>query len=69
MKVLFPAGIALIAMVSCTQQQQPPSEQGTLNSQWLGGASGPTVVGGSVGNTTIAFDGTYKGLSNSLTSH
>ena len=66
MKVLFPAGLVLIAMVACTPQQpqQPPSPQGTLNQQWLGAGSGPTVVGGSAGNTTTAFDGTYKGLSN-----
>jgi hypothetical protein len=66
MKVLFPAGIVLIAMVACTPQQpqQPPSPQGTLNQQWAGGGTGPTVVGGSAGNTTTVFDGTYKGLSN-----
>jgi hypothetical protein len=53
-------------MVACTPQPppQPPSAQGTLNQQWLGAGSGPTVVGGSAGNTTTAFDGTYKGLSN-----
>ncbi len=64
MKVLFPAGIALVAMVACTPQQPSPSPQGALNQQWLGGGSGPTVAGGSAGNTTTAFDGTYKGLSN-----
>lgn len=67
MKVLFPAGIALVAMVACTPQQpspSPPSPQGTLNQQWLGGGSGPTVVGGSAGNTTTAFDGTYQGIAN-----
>jgi hypothetical protein len=66
LKVLYPAGIVLIAMVACTPQQpqQPPSPQGTLTQQWAGGGTGPTVVGGSAGNTTTAFDGTYKGLSN-----
>jgi hypothetical protein len=67
MKVLFPASIALVAMVACTPQpppQSPPSPQGTLNQQWTGGGSGRTVVAGSAGNTTTAFDGTYKGLSN-----
>src|ERR1700736_1260089 len=64
MKVLFPTGIALVAMVACTPQQPPPSPQGTLNQQWLGGGTGPTVVGGSAGNTTTAFDGTYTGVSN-----
>jgi hypothetical protein len=70
MKVLFPAGVALVAMVACTPQQppQPPSPQGTLTQQWSGGGTGPTVVGGSAGNTTTAFDGTYKGLSNRATS-
>jgi hypothetical protein len=71
MKVLFPAGIALVAMAACTPQQpppSPPSPQGTLNQQWAGGGTGPTVVGGSAGNTTTAFDGTYKGLSNRSTS-
>ena len=63
MKVLFPAGIALVAMVACTQQP-PPSPQGTLNQPWTGGGSGPTVVGGSAANTTTAFDGTYQGVSN-----
>jgi hypothetical protein len=63
MKALFPAGIALVAMVACAQQP-PPSPQGTLNQPWLGGGSGPTVVGGSAANTTTAFDGTYQGLSN-----
>lgn len=62
MKVLFPAGMALVAMVACTQQQ--PSPQGTLNSQWLGAGSGPTAAGGSASNTTTAFDGTYQGLYN-----
>ena len=63
MKVLFPAGIALVAMVACTPQQPsspPPSPQGTLNQQWLGGGSGPTVAGGSAGNTTTAFDGLIR---------
>jgi hypothetical protein len=60
-KVLFPASIASLTMVACTQQQ--PSSQGALNTQWLGGAAGPTAVGGSAGNTTTAFDGTYQGLS------
>jgi hypothetical protein len=64
MKVLFPAGIALVSMVACTPQQPPPSPQGSLNQQWLGGGSGPTVVGGSAANTTTAFDGTYRGISN-----
>src|ERR1700730_5444961 len=64
MKVLFPAGVALAAMVACTPQQPPPSPQGTLNQQWLGGGAGPTVVGGSAGNTTSAVDGTYQGLFN-----
>ena len=64
MKVLFPTGIALVAMVACTPQQPPPSPQGTLNQQWAGGRTGPTVLRGSAGNTTTAFDGTYQGLSN-----
>jgi hypothetical protein len=65
MKVLFPAGLALVAMVACTPQQSPSSPQGTLNQQWLGAGPGQTMVAGSAGNTTTAFDGTYKGVSNS----
>ena len=53
--------ITLFAMVACTQQP-PPSAQGTLTQQWLGGGTGPTVVGGSASDTTPAFDGTYKGI-------
>src|SRR5215472_4562107 len=64
MKALFPAGIAVLAMVGCTQQPSPPSPQGTLTGQYTGAGSGPSVVGGSAQNTTSAFDGTYTGLSN-----
>jgi len=64
MEALFPAGIAVFAMVGCTQQPSPPSPQGTLTGQYTGAGSGPSVVGGSAQNTTSAFDGTYTGLSN-----
>ena len=55
MKSLFLTSIALLAMAACTQQAPPPSLQGAVSS--------PTTVGGSAANTTVAFDGTYRGLS------
>lgn len=56
-KALIPAGIALVTMAACTDQQQ---------SSWLGAGqnAGPASVGGSAANTTAAFDGTYVGISN-----
>ena len=65
-KALFVTGIALIAIVGCAQQP-PPSPQGTLTQPRLGGQAGPTLVGGSASNTTTAFDGRYRGLSNRST--
>jgi len=64
MKGLFLASIPLLAIAACTQPPVPPSPQGSLNSQWLGAGAGPTAMGGSTANTTVAFDGTYRGLSN-----
>ena len=62
MKALFPAGIALLAVVACTPQQQSP--QGTLSQHWLGaGSPAPAQIAGSPDNTTNAFDGTYSGVS------
>ena len=62
MKALFPAGIALVAMVACMPQEQSP--QGTLSQHWLGGGpGGEAVIAGSTNNTTTAFDGTYSDLS------
>jgi hypothetical protein len=63
MKALFPAGPVLFAMIACTPQQQQ-SPTGSLSGQWLGGGPGAAQVGGSAGNTTTAFDGTYQGISN-----
>ena len=66
MKILFLTSVSLFVLAACTQPAPPPppSPQGTLNEQWLGSAAGPTAVGGSAANTTLAFDGTYRGLSN-----
>jgi hypothetical protein len=61
MKALFPAGIALVAMVACTPQEQSP--QGTLSQHWLGAGPGAALIAGSRDNTTTAFDGTYTGIS------
>ena len=61
MKALFPAGIALLAVVACSPQQQSP--QGTLSQHWLGGGPGAALIAGSPDNTTAAFDGTYRGIS------
>ena len=60
MKALFP-GMALLAVVACTPQQQSP--QGTLSQHWLGASPGAGVIAGSPENTTTAFDGTYSGVS------
>ena len=63
MKALFSAGIALVAMVACTPQEQSP--QGTLTQHWLGATPGgpPVKIAGSPNNTTMAFAGTYSGVS------
>jgi len=61
MKALFCAGIALVAMVACTPQEQSP--QGTLSQHWLGATPGAARIAGSPENTTTAFDGTYNGIS------
>jgi len=67
MKVLFVAVVTLFAMVACTaqqaEQQSPPSPQSTLTQHWTGAQPGAAVIAGSPDNTTIAFDGTYSGLS------
>jgi hypothetical protein len=63
MKALLQA-IALLAVVACTPQQQSP--QGTLSQHWLGaGSPGPAQIAGSPDNTATAFDGTYRGISES----
>ena len=61
MKAPISAGIALVAMVACTPQQQSP--QGTLSQHWLGAGPGAVQIAGSPDNTTTAFDGTYSGVS------
>ena len=61
MKALFSAGIALVAMVACSPQEQAP--QGTLSGHWLGESPGAALIAGSPENTTTAFDGTYTGIS------
>ena len=61
MKALFSVGIALVAMVACTPQEQSP--QGTLSQHWLGASPGAALIAGSPDNTTTAFDGTYSGIS------
>ena len=61
MKALFSAGVALVAVVACTPQEQSP--QGTLSQHWLGASPGAHVIAGSPDNTTTAFDGTYTGVS------
>ena len=66
MKAIFPAGIALFTIVACSAQQQSPT--GSLSEHWLGAGPGAAAVAGSVANTTTAFDGTYRGISNSSTS-
>jgi hypothetical protein len=63
-RALFLTSMSLLAMAACTQPPPPSSPQGTLNTQWQGAAAGPTAIGGSAANTTPAFDGTYRGLSN-----
>jgi hypothetical protein len=61
MKALFLAGIAVVAVVACTPQEQSP--QGTLSQPWLGERPGAALIAGSPENTTSAFDGTYTGVS------
>ena len=60
-KVFFGGGVALVAVVACTPQEQSP--QGTLSQHWLGGSQGAALIAGSPDNTTTAFDGTYRGVS------
>jgi hypothetical protein len=55
MKALLLTGISLFAMAACTHLAPPTASEG--------GLSGPATVGGSASNTTVAFDGTYRGLS------
>jgi hypothetical protein len=59
----FLSCIPLLAMVACTAQQ---SSTGSLSTSWAGAGqnAGPAHVGGSAANTTTAFDGTYRGISN-----
>ena len=61
MKIPFLACMSLFSVVACTAQQ---------SSTWLGADpnAGPVQVGGSAANTTTAFDGTYRGISNSSAS-
>ena len=63
MKIPFLSCISLLAMVACTTQQ---SSTDPLSATWTGAGqnAGPAHVGGSAGNTTTAFDGTYRGISN-----
>lgn len=67
MKIPFLSCISLLAMVACTTQQ---SSTDPLSATWTGAGqnAGPSHVGGSAGNTTTAFDGTYRGISNRSTS-
>ena len=63
MKGPFLASIPLLAIAACTQPPAPPSPQGSLNSQWLGSGLGSDRNGRlAAANTTVAFDGTYRGL-------
>jgi len=63
MKIPLLSCISLLTMVACTTQQ---SSTDPLSATWTGAGqnAGPAHVGGSAGNTTTAFDGTYRGLSN-----
>jgi len=67
MKIQLLSCISLLAMVACTAQQ---SSTDPLSPTWTGAGqnAGPTHVGGSAVNTTTAFDGTYRGISNSSAS-
>jgi hypothetical protein len=62
MKIPVLACMSLFSVVACTAQQSSPT--------WLGADpnAGPVHVGGSAANTTTAFDGTYRGISNSSAS-
>jgi hypothetical protein len=62
MKIPFLSCMSLLAMVACTTQQSSPT--------WLGADpnAGPVQAAGSAANTTTAFDGTYRGISNSSAS-
>jgi hypothetical protein len=62
MKIPLLSCMSLLTMVACTAQQSSPT--------WLGADpnAGPAQVGGSAANTTTAFDGTYRGISNSSAS-
>jgi hypothetical protein len=62
MKIPFLACISLSAMAACTPQQSPPAS--SLNAPWTGAGAGAAQVGGSAANTTTAFDGMYRGISN-----
>ena len=63
MKISFLSCLSLLTMVACTTQQ---SSTDPLSATWTGAGpnAGPAHVGGSPANTTTAFDGTYRGLSN-----
>ena len=63
MKIPFLSCISLLTMVACTTQQ---SSTDSLSRPWTGAGqnAGPAQVGGSAANTTTAFDGTYRGVSN-----
>src|SRR5580693_5269222 len=63
MKIPLLSCISLLTMVACAPQQ---SSTDPLSATWTGAGQnvGPAHVGGSAGNTTTAFDGTYRGLSN-----
>jgi hypothetical protein len=60
MKIPFLSCMSLLTMVACTTQQS------STDPTWTGAGqnAGPTHVGGSAANTTTAFDGTYRGISN-----
>jgi len=62
-RIPFLSCISLLAMVACTTQQ---SSTDSLSRPWTGAGqnAGPAQVGGSAANTTTAFDGTYRGVSN-----
>ena len=63
MKIPFLSCVSLLAMVACTAQQ---SSTDSLSTSWTGAGqnAGPAQVGGAAANTTTAFDGTYRGISN-----
>jgi hypothetical protein len=57
MKALFPAWMALLALVACAEQSSPPTAGAAPGAGPLTVAS---YAAGSAANTTTVFDGTYS---------